>query len=47
MTNIENPKNPKKFECIHCNYMTSSKKYYEKHLLTRKDKIRTMTKEKS
>ena len=47
MTNIENPKNPKKFECIHCNYMTSSKKYYEKHLLKRKDKIRTMTKEKS
>ena len=26
MTNIENPKNPKKFACIHCNYMTSSKK---------------------
>ncbi len=40
MTNIKNPKNPKKFECIHCNYMTSSKKDYEKHLLTRKHQIR-------
>ena len=43
MTNIENPKNPKNFECIHCNYMTSSKKDYDKHLLTRKHKIRTNT----
>ena len=43
MTNIENPKNPKKFECIHCDYMTSSKKDYDKHLLTRKHKIRTNT----
>ena len=43
MTNVENPKNPKKFECIHCNYMTSSKKDYDKHLLTRKHKIRTNT----
>jgi len=47
MTNIENPKNPKNFECIHCNYMTSSKKDHDKHLLTRKHKIRTNTKEKS
>ena len=43
MTNIENPENPKKNECIHCNYMTSSKKDYEKHLLTRKHQIRTNT----
>ena len=25
MTNIENPKNPKKFECTCCNYITSNK----------------------
>ena len=43
MTNIENPKNPKNFECKCCNYNTSNKKDYEKHLLTRKHKIRTNT----
>jgi len=36
METIKNPKNPKKFECTYCNYITSSKKDYEKHLLTRK-----------
>jgi hypothetical protein len=43
MTNIENPKNPKNFECKCCNYNTSNKKDYNKHLLTRKHKIRTNT----
>ena len=30
------PKNPNKFECNCCNYITSNKKDYNKHLLTRK-----------
>ena len=36
METNKNPKNPKKFECKYCNYITSSKKDYEKHKLTRK-----------
>ena len=44
MTNVENPKNPKRFECTFCNYITSSKKDYDKHLLTRKHQIRITTK---
>ena len=36
METNKNPKNPKKFECKNCNYITSSKKDYEKHKLTRK-----------
>ena len=35
------PKNPKDFLCQKCNYITSSKKDYNKHLLTRKHKIVT------
>ena len=36
METNKNPKNPRKFECKYCNYLTSSKKDYEKHKLTRK-----------
>ena len=36
MTTKKSPKIPKKYECIKCNYKTSSKKDYDKHLLTRK-----------
>jgi len=36
METIKNPKNPKKFECKYCDYITSSRKDYEKHKLTRK-----------
>ena len=32
----KSPKIPKKYECTFCNYHTSSKKDYSKHLLTRK-----------
>ena len=42
MTNNPNnfiPKNPLNFECIFCDYYTSNKKDYNKHLLTRKHKI--------
>ena len=35
------PKNPQKYSCQSCNYITSSKKDYNKHLLTRKHKIVT------
>ena len=34
------PKNPQKFECLDCNYITSSIKDYNKHLLTAKHKNR-------
>jgi hypothetical protein len=35
------PRNPKEFTCEKCNYITSSKKDYNKHLLTAKHKIVT------
>ena len=34
------PKNPKDFLCQKCNYITSSKKDYNKHLLTRKHQMK-------
>ena len=37
------PKNPQKIFCETCDYVTSSKKDYNKHLTTRKHKIRTNT----
>ena len=36
MTTKKSLKIPKKYNCIDCNYNTSSKKDYAKHLLTRK-----------
>lgn len=45
---MENPqKSPKKYECITCNYFTSNKKDYNKHITTRKHKNRTLSNEKS
>ena len=41
------PKNPTFFECKICNYKTSSKKDYNKHILTAKHQIRTKSCEKS
>jgi hypothetical protein len=35
------PKNPKKFSCENCNYYTSSKKDFNKHLMTAKHKMIT------
>ena len=33
-----NPKNPKKYSCINCDYYTDSKKDFNKHLDTAKHK---------
>ncbi len=45
---MENPqKSQKKYECISCNYFTSNKKDYNKHITTRKHKNRTLSNEKS
>jgi len=41
------PKNPKKHSCENCNYYTSSKKDFNKHLLTAKHKKITNDNEKS
>ena len=35
------PKNPKDYLCQKCNYITSSKKDYNKHLLTAKHQMIT------
>ena len=35
------PKNPKKYECIKCNFITSNKKDYTRHLTTAKHKMVT------
>ena len=43
MTYIKIPKNPKYYLCEKCNYNTSSKKDYNKHLLTAKHQILTNT----
>ena len=43
MTYIQIPKNPKKYTCMECNYTTSSKKDYNKHILTAKHEILTNT----
>tara|TARA_Y100001970_G_scaffold293175_1_gene438321 strand:- start:4073 stop:5041 length:969 start_codon:yes stop_codon:yes gene_type:complete len=37
-SNPENPKNPKKYSCINCDYYTDSKKDFNKHLDTAKHK---------
>ena len=39
----KSPKNPQKFYCESCDYTTSNKKDYEKHLSTRKHKNRTLS----
>ena len=39
----KSPKNPQKFYCEACDYTTSNKKDYEKHLSTRKHKNRTLS----
>ena len=41
------PKNPSFFACDFCNYITSSKKDYNKHILTLKHQNRTNRTEKS
>jgi hypothetical protein len=46
MTNKKIPKNPLIFSCEKCKYNTSSKKDYNKHLLTAKHQILTNTNEK-
>ena len=38
----KSPKNPQKFYCESCDYSTSNKKDYNKHLTTRKHKNRTL-----
>jgi hypothetical protein len=43
MTSKKSLKIPKKYECINCNYITSNKKDYNKHLLTAKHNILTNT----
>ena len=43
MTSKKSQKIPKKYECIICNYITSNKKDYNKHLLTAKHNILTNT----
>ncbi len=43
MTTKKSQKIPKKFYCESCDYTTSSKKDYNKHLLTRKHKIQQNT----
>ena len=45
MTYGKLPKNPNKYLCEKCNYVTSSKKDYNKHLSTAKHKILTNTDE--
>ena len=35
------PKNPTKYECIKCNFITSNKKDYTRHLTTAKHKMVT------
>ena len=43
MTDNKSPKIPKKFECVHCNYLCSNKKDYNKHILTIKHQRLTNT----
>ena len=47
MTNEKSPKIPKKYTCEKCDYNTSNKKDYVKHLSTQKHKILIDTNEKS
>lgn len=47
MTNEKSPKIPKKYTCEKCDYITSNKKDYVKHLSTQKHKILIDTNEKS
>jgi hypothetical protein len=46
-TNNFVPKNPKIFNCINCDYLTSKLKDYSKHCLTQKHKRLTNTNELS
>jgi len=43
MTDNKSPKIPKKFECVHCNYLCSNKKDYNKHIITIKHQRLTNT----
>ena len=47
MLTNKSPKNPLDFKCIHCNYYTSNKKDFNKHLLTTKHHKLTHLTEKS
>lgn len=44
---LSNPKNPKKYHCDLCCYLTSNKKDFNKHLLTRKHTIADFSLKKS
>ena len=46
MLTKKSPKNPLKFECKKCTYVTSNKKDYNKHLTTAKHKKLIMLTEK-
>jgi hypothetical protein len=41
MTNTKNPKNPNEFICVECDFNSSNKKDYKRHLVTRKHIILT------
>ena len=46
MTKKEVPKNANKFSCERCDFQCSKESNYNRHLMTRKHKIRTNTNEK-
>ena len=46
MTKKEVPKNANKFSCERCDFQCSKESNYNRHLMTRKHKIRTYTNEK-
>ena len=46
MTKKEVPKNANKFSCERCDFTCSKESNYNRHLMTRKHKIRTNTNEK-
>ena len=46
MTKKEVPKNVNKFSCRRCDFQCSKESNYNRHLMTRKHKIRTNTNEK-
>ena len=47
MTNIKPQKTPNNYCCITCDFYTSNKKDYSRHLSTHKHKILTNTNEKN
>ena len=46
MTKKEVPENANKFSCERCDFQCSKESNYNRHLMTRKHKIRTNTNEK-